>query len=158
MKFNHFIFIFISSFNNFFYAFFSESFLKRFFLQLLIRSFYVFFFLGLLYIVDVEKFSQLKNGAEALVNKTVSFLPEGVVTQGKEIIEYTRPAAEFTINKMRFALNETSNFLNTSPIFKEHWMNVKEISSISSAHMVDYIRTLYLQITGICQGAKNKLF
>lgn len=113
---------------------------------------------GFLYLVDMEKFVQVREGAGHVWNRTIELLPAEVVTKGKQAVDYVRPTAELAFGKVYSLANSTSTFLNTDPRVKDHWNNIKEISSVICERLIDYLRTVYQQIPVYYNDVKNRVF
>ncbi|KAK6628964.1 hypothetical protein RUM43_002781 [Polyplax serrata] len=131
---------------------------KRFFQLFIIPFICVSLFMGFLYVVDYEKYTQIRGGVGVLFDKAISILPEGVVTYGRKFADAVKPVGNFCWVKASYGLSQVSHFLSTNPLIKDHWLTIREINKVCSAHVVDYIRTLYLQVTGFFHNTKSKLF
>lgn len=113
---------------------------------------------GFLYLVDMEKYVQIRDGAGYAWNYTIDLLPSEFVTKGKQAADYVRPTAELAITKVYSLVNSTSTFLNTDPRVKDHWNNIKEISFVICERLIDYLRTVYQQIPVYFNDVKNRIF
>lgn len=113
---------------------------------------------GFLYLVDIEKYVQIRDGAGYVWNRTIDALPDEFVAKGKQAVEYVRPTAEWAFVKVHGFANSTSTFLNTDPRVKDHWNNIKEISSVICERLIDYLRTVYQQIPVYYNDVKNRVF
>ena len=83
------------------------------------------------------------------------FLPEKVANVGILIVSYIDPVIDGSLHYLGVAAGYVSNYFGSNPNIKAHWENIKDISSISCERVVDYIRTVFQQVTVIFNGEKK---